>query len=158
MPPGVALRSWRPAEWRVHDPHEVFTNGLQERCELVAWGGPDNGWILEVGDAERWGSFGRFCDEVVATDVEVTDHGWGDDGGHVGFDVSYRSPAEGVLRLDREGRLEVDGRHVATSGYPRFDNPFTSVAEGGSVVRLADDSGTFLLDLAAGTRQVEPAR
>jgi hypothetical protein len=55
----VALWSWRPAEWRDHDPDEVFTNGLQERFELVAWGGPDNVWILEVGDAERWGASRR---------------------------------------------------------------------------------------------------
>lgn len=154
----VALWSWRPAEWREHHPDEVFTNGLQERFELVAWGGPDNVWILEVGDAERCGSFDGFCDEVVAAAVEVTDHGWGDAGGHVGFDVSYRSPGEGVLRLDREGRLEVDGQPVATSGYPRFDNPFTSVSAGGSVVRLADGAGAFVLDLGAGTREVEPGR
>ncbi len=63
-----------------------------------------------------------------------------------------------MLRLDREGRLEVDGHPVATSGYPRFDNPFTSVSAGGTVVRLADGAGAFVLDLGAGTRDVDPGR
>jgi hypothetical protein len=76
----------------------------------------------------------------------------------VGFDVSYRSPGEGLVRLDREGRLEVDGQPVATGGYPRFDNPFTSVAEGGSVLRLADGAGAFVLDLGAGRRGAEGDR
>jgi hypothetical protein len=55
----VALWSWRPAGWREHDPDEVFTNGLQERFELVAWGGPDNVWILEVGRRRAVGGLRR---------------------------------------------------------------------------------------------------
>jgi hypothetical protein len=40
----VALWSWRPPSGASTIPDEVFTNGLQERFELVAWGGPDNVW------------------------------------------------------------------------------------------------------------------
>lgn len=99
----IALWSWRPGGWRLHDPAEVFTNGLAERFELVAEGGPDNVWILELRDAERWGSFEAFCSAVIGASVEVTDHGWDEAGAHVGFDVSYDSPAEGRLELRHDG-------------------------------------------------------
>ena len=152
----VALWSWRPATWRLHDPAEVFTNGLSEPFELVAAGGPDNVWLLELGDAEASGSFAAFCNAIAAADVTVTDHGWGEDGAHRGFDVAYESPAEGALRLDRVGGLMVDGRPVAIDGYPRFDNPFTSVETGQPIVAIAGAEGSFVLDLAAGTRRWEP--
>jgi hypothetical protein len=151
----VALWSWRPAAWREHDPAEVFTNGLVERFELVAGGGPENVWILEVGDVGSASSFESFCAAVAGAAVEVTDHGWGEDGGHLGFDVTYESPAEGRLALSADGELRVDGEVVPTSGYPRFDNRFTSVGEGEPVVRIDDGEGpAFVLDLGAGRRSL----
>jgi hypothetical protein len=149
----VAVWSWRPAAWRHHDPAEVFTNGLVEPFDLVAAGGPDNVWVLEVGDVDRWGSFAAFREAIAAADVAVTDHGWGDDGAHRGFDVRYTSPAEGVLEVGPDGPLRVDGEEVPVDGYPRFANRFASVAAGDPVVTIADDHGAFTLDLAAGTRR-----
>jgi len=148
----VAVWSWRPTRWAHHDPAEVFTNGLVEPFELVAEGGPDNVWVLEVGDAERWGSFDRFRAAVAAAPVEVEDQGWGDDGAHRGFAVRYASPAEGVVEVDPDGSLRVDGEAVAIDGYPRFANPFSTVAGGDPELTIADDLGAFTLDLAAGTR------
>ncbi|MDQ3106349.1 MAG: hypothetical protein M3Q68_00895 [Actinomycetota bacterium] len=153
----VALWSWRPAEWRHHDPAAVFTNGLSERFELVAAGGPENVWILEMGDADRWPTFEEFCEAIDAATVDVTDHGWGTDGAHLGFDVDYGSPAEGRIQLDREGALHVAGGRVAVDGYPRFDNPFTVAAQGEPIITIADGLGAFALDLAAGTRTWQPA-
>ncbi|HEX2577863.1 MAG TPA: hypothetical protein VHK88_16050 [Aquihabitans sp.] len=153
----VAVWSWRPTRWLDHDPAEVFTNGLTERFDLVADGGPDNVWIIEVGDVDRWGTFERFRDEVVRAAVDVVDHGWGPDGAHRGFDVAYRSPAEGRIEVGWTGPLLVEGQEVAIAGYPRFDNPFATVATGDPVVAIADDAGSFTLDLAAGTRRPGPA-
>lgn len=149
----VALWSWRPATWREHDPATTFTNGLAAPFELVAEGGPDNVWIIEVGDVDRWGGFEQFRSAVAGATVEVDDHGWGDDGAHRGFAVRYRSPAEGLVELDADASLRVDGDPVAIDGYPRFANPFTTVAGGDPVVTIADEAGAFTLDLAAGTRR-----
>ncbi len=147
----VALWSWRPVAWRHHDPAQVFTNGLSAPFDLVADGGPDNVWVVELGDADRWGDLEGFRHAVTTAPVEVTDHGWSD-GAHRGFRVRYHSPAEGRLELDMSGPLLVDGNEVAVDGYPRFDNPYTRVERGDTVVRIRDGSGTFTLDLAAGTR------
>lgn len=149
----VAVWSWRPVAWRHHDPAQVATFGLVEPFDLVAEGGPDNVWIIEVGDVDRWGSVDRFAAEVAAAAVEVTDHGWGDDGAHRGFDVRYASPAEGLLELGRSGPLRVDGEVVEVTGYPRMANPFSSVPGGSPVVTIDDGEGAFTLDLAAGTRR-----
>src|SRR4030095_2184273 len=45
----VALWSWRPTEWRTHDPPVTFTNGLTQPFDLVAPGGADDAWIVQVG-------------------------------------------------------------------------------------------------------------
>jgi hypothetical protein len=149
----VALWSWRPVAWRHHDPARTFTNGLTGAFDLVAAGGPDNVWIVELGDAGRWGGLDDFRRAVTAADIRVIDHGWDDDGAHRGFDVRYPSPAEGVLELGWTGPLRVDGREVAIGDHPRFDNPFAQVRRGDSVVTIDDGAGAFTLDLAAGTRR-----
>ena len=148
----VALWSWRAADWRLHDREVVFTNGLAGPFELLAPGGADNVWVLEVGDVDRWGSFEAFVEAVTAARVDVESHGWSATGGHLGFLVTYASPGEGTLRLDATARLEVDGEEVAVRGYPRFDNPFASVPSGEPRIRIADDEGGVVLDLAAGRR------
>jgi hypothetical protein len=149
----VALWSWRPVAWRHHDPAHVFTNGLTGAFDLVADGGPDNVWIVELGDAGRWGDLDGFRRAVTDADIRVVDHGWDDDGAHRGFEVRYPSPAEGVLELGWTGPLRVDGREVAIGGHPRFDNPFTQVRRGDTSVTIDDGAGAFTLDLGAGTRR-----
>ncbi len=67
----VALWSWRPTQWRQHDPATVFTNGLTQSFDLVAPGGADNVWIAEVGGAEQWGDFDAFVAAVTAAPVQV---------------------------------------------------------------------------------------
>ncbi|QYG93044.1 hypothetical protein HC251_11765 [Iamia sp. SCSIO 61187] len=149
----VALWSWRPVAWRVHDPATTFTNGLVEPFDLVATGGPDDVWVCEVGDADRWGSFAAFAAAVTTAAVEVEDHGWGDDGAHRGFAVAYTSPAEGHIEVGWEGPLRVDGREVAITGYPRMQNRYVEVPTGGTTFALADEHGSWTLDLMAGTRR-----
>lgn len=148
----VAVWSWRPLRWRHHDPAEVATFGLTGPFELVADGGPDNVWVMEVGDVDRWGSFAAFVDAVSSSRADVVDHGWGDDGAHRGFDVRYPSPAEGTLELGWTGPLRVDGVEVPVGGHPRFSNRFTEVPAGGTTVPIADEEGGVVLDLLAGIR------
>ena len=145
----VGVWSWRPADWRRHDPAHVFTNGLVGDFDLVAEGAA-NVWIVEVGDADRWGDLDAFRARLTAAAVEVEDHGWGPDGAHLGFDVRYESPTEGVLELGWTGPLRVDGVEVVHDADLRMDNPFTTVRRGET--RLAIDCDGAHLDLDLGRR------
>ncbi len=149
----LALWSWRPPSWMVHDPERVFTNGLVHEFDLVAHGGPDNVWVLEVGDVDRWGDLDAFRDAIASARVEVHDHGWGPDGAHRGFDVRYDSPAEGLLELGWSGPLRVDGAVVPIAGYPRFDNSFTTVTEAGARLRIRCEGAELDVDLRRGSNR-----
>jgi hypothetical protein len=52
--PAHALWSWRPTHWRAVDPGVENNNGLTKPYDLVADGGPNSVWIIEVGDADPW--------------------------------------------------------------------------------------------------------
>ena len=149
----VALWSWRPAEWRRHDPATTYTGGLTGDFDLVAHGGADDVWIVELGDVERWGGFDEFCDVITAAAVRVEDPGWTVAGPHPGFDVRYESPAEGTVECRPGSPLLVDGSPVELFHDRRFENPYTSIARGATTVPISDDVGAWVLDLAAGTRR-----
>jgi hypothetical protein len=147
----VALWSWRPTEWRTHDPADTFTNGLTEPFDLVAPGGASNVWITEVGDATRWGSFDAFVAAVMAATVSVEDLGSAD-GVSRGFDVSYQSPTEGAMTLSWTGPLTVDGVEAPLHGADRFDNPFGTTVFGDTTMEISDGRASLTLDLAQGER------
>src|SRR4051812_25272690 len=71
---------------------------LTDDFDLVAAGGADNVWIIELGDASRSGAFDAFC--ASCADAAV-DPGWDADGPHPGFGVRYESPAEGIVEWRR---------------------------------------------------------
>ncbi len=154
----VALWSWRPTTWRTHDPAATFTNGLTQPFDLVAPGGADNAWIVEVGDAGGWGTFDAFAAAVTAAPVSATPLGAGADGLPAGFDVSYQSPTEGELRFSSAGAFTVDGAEVALHRANRFDNPFGTTAFGDSAVEIADGGATLSVDTATGARHAEVRR
>ena len=151
----VALWSWRPTTWREHDPSVTFTNGLTEPFDLVAPGGADNAWIVEVGDAGRWGSFDAFATAVTRAAIDVTELGTGPDGLPLGFDVSYKSPSEGRLGFSTTGPLTVDGEEVALHGTKRFDNPFVTAEAGDTVISITDGEASLTLDTERGTRKAD---
>jgi hypothetical protein len=153
----VALWSWRPTEWRTHDPAMTFTNGLTEPFDLVAPGGADNVWISEVGDTARWGSFDAFVAAVTAAPAEVTDLGSAG-GVSRGFDVSYASPTEGTMTFSWTGPLAVDGGEVPQHGSARFDNPFGTTSFGDTAVEISDGTASLTLDLALGGRHAKVRR
>jgi hypothetical protein len=153
----VALWSWRPTEWRTHDPAVTFTNGLTEPFDLVARGGAANVWISEVGDAGRWGSFDAFVAAVSAAAIDVTDLGSAG-GVSRGFDVSYASPTEGTMTFSWTGPLSVDGTEVPLHGDQRFDNAFGATAFGDTGIEIGDGRASLTLDLATGDRRAELRR
>jgi hypothetical protein len=147
----VALWSWRPVTWREHDPEQVFTHGMTEPFDLVAPGGAENVWIVEVGDAERWGSFGEFQQALGSAAVEVTQ-------GTDGFDVRYASPTEGEMGFSWTGPLTVDGEAVPIADYPRYDNPWSTTPFEARQIRIAAGGQELVLDFDAASREVEPTR
>lgn len=148
----VALWSWRPPRWLDHDPATVFTNGLRERFDLVADGGADNVWIVEVGDRDRWGSFGAFRDAIAAADLTIGDPGWDGGAPHPGFAVTFASPSAGLVEVTPGAPMRVDGRPADERRDDRFDNPFSQVRRGDTAMGIEDATGRWHLDLAAGTR------
>jgi hypothetical protein len=154
----VALWSWRPTTWRTHDPAVTFTNGLTQPFDLIAEGGANNAWVVEVGDATAWGSFDAFTAAVTTAPVEITDLGVGADGLPQGFDVAYQSPAEGRIEFSSTGPLTVDGAEVALHPTSRFDNPFGITADDDSVIEIGDGESTLTLDTARWTRRAETRR
>lgn len=151
----VALWSWRPTEWRTHDPAATFTNGLTQPFDLVAPGGSDNVWITEVGDAERFGSFDAFIAAVTAAPVDVTDLGTGADGLSEGFEVTYGSPTQGEMSFSWTGPLTVDGAEVDIHPEARIDNPYAQVALGDDLIRIAKGGSWLKIDLATGARYAD---
>jgi hypothetical protein len=154
----VALWSWRSTAWRTHDPAVTFTNGLTQPFDLVAPGGADNAWIVEVGDAARWGSFDAFAEAVAGAPISVTPLGPGPDGLPAGFDVRYTSPSEGTLSFSSTGPFTVDGGEVPLHGTNRFDNPFGQTAFGESAVEISDGTARLSLDIATGDRHASVRR
>lgn len=154
----VALWSWRPTEWRTHDPAVTFTNGLTQPFDLVAPGGADNVWITEVGDAGKWGSFDAFASAVTGAPVDVTDLGDTAEGTSRGFEVTYASPSQGEMAFSWTGPLTVDGAEVPLHGTARIDNPFTRAAEGATRLTVDDGGARLFLDLRTGRRVAELRR
>ncbi|MDQ6698402.1 MAG: hypothetical protein M3Z46_13180 [Actinomycetota bacterium] len=147
----VALYSWRPTHWRVHNPAKVFTNGLTKPFDLVAGGGANNVWISEVGDANRWGSFDRFVRAVARAHVAVTDLGSAA-GISKGFDVAYTSPTEGRMAVSWTGPLKVRGTDVALHRSARYDNPFGRTPAGSSKVAIRKGDARLSINLTSGRR------
>ncbi|HZA75649.1 MAG TPA: hypothetical protein VE623_04580 [Acidimicrobiales bacterium] len=150
----VGLWSWRPTEWRTHDPALTFTNGLTEPFDLVAPGGANNVWIAEVGDAQGWGSFDEFVAAVSAARIDVRDLGTGG-GVSRGFDVSYASPSEGTLAFSWTGPLTVEGTEVPLHGGERFGNPFGTTRFGDTTIEISDGPARLTVDLVRGERRAE---
>jgi hypothetical protein len=154
----VALWSWRPPEWRTHDPAVTFTNGLTQPFDLVAPGGADNTWIVQVGDAGQWQSFSAFADAVTSAPVSVTARPPGADGLPGGFDVAYTSPTQGEIAFSSTGPLTVDGTEVALHGSDRSSNPFGVMAAGAGRIDVQDGPASLTLDTTRWTRVADVQR
>ena len=148
----VGLWSWRPTEWRTHDPDVVPTGGLSERHDLVAPGGANNVWLVQVGELGgddsdgtdgQYPSFDAFRQAVGASPIAVEEQ-------EPGFGVAWNTPGEGDLVFDWAGALTVDGDAVPISDYPRMDNPFVSVDD--MVWQIEAGGSTLTLDTQNWTR------
>ncbi|MDQ3148052.1 MAG: hypothetical protein M3R01_14185, partial [Actinomycetota bacterium] len=152
----VALWSWRPTTWREHDPDVVPTGRLEGTFDLVAEGGADNVWIVEMGRAADQ-DFDAFVASVTASGPEVTsragvlpDQPAADFAAtKAGFDVRWQSPSEGLLQFAWTGPLTVDGEEVDLHPEARWDSPWTAAAWESGRYRVEVDGATLDLDFGA---------
>ena len=131
----VGVWSERKVEWR-DAPQGAFTHGLGRPFDLVALGGADNVWIVEVGRAATDGSFTDFRSRLEAATIT-----------HRDSLVEFASPSQGELRFDATaGALSVEGEAVSIRDYPRFDNPWVHADFEARRYRIVAGDASLVLD------------
>ncbi len=151
----VALFSYRSAEFLSYDPALYATDGHTLPFDLVASGGADNVWIVEVGSAADWGSFAAFRAAVGSAFVAVRSLGPSTSGVSPGYDVTYDSPSAGELSFGWSAPFTVNGNVEPQSSFPRFDDPWARVPFTSQRVSIDAAPYGVELDFAAKTRAVK---
>ncbi|HEX7132130.1 MAG TPA: hypothetical protein VF228_06110 [Iamia sp.] len=143
----IALWSWRSPTWREHDPAVVATDGMTQPFDLVAEGGPDNVWIVEVGTEDEYPTLDAFFDAVSASEPEV-------ERTEAGFTVAWESPSAGAVAFGSEGAFTVAGDEVSLGEFPRHESPFGTTDHLDRTFTLEPDGSRLALDFEAMTREL----
>jgi hypothetical protein len=143
----IALWSWRAPEWRTYDPAVNPTDGMTEPFDLVAPGGADNVWIVEVGDATGSGSFDAFMTACKASEPAVTR----DD---AGFTVGWTSPSAGEVAFGSTAPFMVGGAEQALGDHPRHESKWATIEREATTYDVKGDTATLTLDFDRRTRAV----
>ncbi len=146
----IALWSWRPTRWRTYDPATNPTGGMTKPFDLVADGGPDNVWIVEVGDRPASGSFADFQAAILKVAPTV-------DRAPAGFTVAWTSPSAGRMTFGSTGPFTVDGKERKLGDHPRHESKWGTVDHLATTYRLASDRATLTLDFDATQRSAARA-
>ncbi len=143
----IALWSWRAPTWRTYDPAVHATDGMTQPFDLVAEGGPDNVWIVEVATVEDHPTLADFVAAVSASEPEVerTD---------AGFTVAWASPSAGAVGFGSEGAFTVAGEEVALDEHPRHESPWGSVEHLQESFALSSGDNEWSVDFATMERTV----
>jgi hypothetical protein len=142
----IALWSWRTPTWREYDPTVNATRGMTLPFDLVAEGGPDNVWIVEVG-SDDGGAFDDFVNAVTAIEPSVVR----DD---AGFTVSWTSPSSGIVDFSSTGPFVVEGVEYPTSDHPRHESPWGGVDHLSRQYNLTAGTSTWACDFDTMTRSL----
>lgn len=154
----VALWSYRALEWADHTGDGTPTGGLTEPFDLVALGGADNVWVVEVGRVGegdgRYADFEEFQDSVLAATPLVSQEAPGADGLAGRFSVLYDSPGAGALGVAPDGSMTLDGKTVSMDEDVRFSNPFATAAVGDTELTITAADNSLTVNLETGERTV----
>jgi hypothetical protein len=142
----IALWSWRAPTWRVYDPAVHATRGMEQPFDLVAEGGPDNVWVVEVADAST-GDVDAWVAAVLASEPAVERDG-------EGFVVRWTSPAAGDLRFGSTGPFTVGGEEVPLGDFPRHESRWARVDRLATRYDVRTPEGRLTLDFDRRTRTV----
>jgi len=145
----IALWSWRTPAFRAYDPTKYATHGMVKPFDLVADGGPDNVWIVEVGEKGD-GRFTRWAASISGSrpEVERTD---------AGFTVGWTSPSAGEVVFGSTGAFTVRGKEAEIADFPRHDSEFGTVDHLATTYGFATEAATLDLDFARQTRSAAAA-
>ena len=143
----IALWSWRAPTWRTYDPAVNPTDGQKRPFDLVAEGGPDNVWIVEVGDTSTDDSFAAFRAAISASEPDVVRN-------DSGFEVAWRSPASGAVAFGSTGPFTVDGKQQQLGDFPRHESRWGTVDRLSTTFELRSKDATMALDFDNQSRTV----
>jgi hypothetical protein len=142
----IALWSWRTPTWKAYDPAVYATDAMTKPFELVADGGADNVWIVEVGERAQ-ASFEAWRASILATPPTVVRDA-------EGFAVNWTSPTAGSLAFGSTGAFTVAGTEVPIADFPRHESAFGRVEHLSTRYRLGSHRARLALDFARQTRHV----
>lgn len=144
----IALWSWREPDWRAFDPAVNPTDGMVQPFDLVAKGGPDNVWIVEVGDRAESGTFDAFQAAITASAPTV-------ERDEDGFTVDWTSPSAGAVAFGSSAPFTVAGKEQALGEFPRHESRWGTVDRLATRFSLEGDDGAALrLDFDKPTRSL----
>ena len=141
----IALWSWREPSWRAYDPTVNPTDGQTQPFDLVAEGGPDNVWIVEVGDELVADSFAAFMAGITRSGPVVTRD-------NAGFTVAWRSPTSGEVTFGSTAPFTVDGQEQSLGDFPRHESRWGTVDRLATTFSLRGDGATLALDFDSPSR------
>lgn len=142
----IALWSWRTPTFKANEPG-VPARTFTKPYDLVAEGGPDNVWIVEVGNDEDDGDFDAFIAAITANEPAV-DQTAGD------LLVRWASPSSGVVEFSSTGAFMVAGAEQPLNGHPRHEGPWGTIEHESPAYELTNDANAWALDFDAATRSV----
>ncbi len=142
----IALWSWRTPTFRANDPG-VPSRTFTKPYDLIADGGPDNVWIVEVGNDEDDGDFETFIAAITADEPVV-------DQTADGFEVAWTSPSSGAVEFSSTGSFMVAGAEQPIAGHPRHEGPWGTIEHESMVHELTNGTNGWRLDFDAATRSV----
>jgi hypothetical protein len=119
---------------------------MRQPFDLVAEGGPDNVWVVEVADRST-GDVDAWAAAVVASEPAVERD---DDG----FVVRWTSPAAGDLRFGSTGPFTVGGEEVPLGDFPRHESQWATVDRLATRYDVRTPDGRLTLDFDRRTRAV----
>jgi len=142
----IALYSWRIATFVANEPG-VPTRTFTKPYDLIALGGPDNVWIVEVGNDEDDGDFDTFIATITANEPVIGQTA-------EGFDVAWTSPSSGAIEFSSTGAFTVAGVEQALDGHPRHDGPWGTIEHESMLHALDNGANSWTVDFDAATRTV----
>ena len=142
----IALWSWRTPTFKANDPG-VPARTFTKPYDLVAEGGPDNVWIVEVGNDEDDGDLDAFITAITANEPAVSQAA-------DGFDVAWTSPSSGAIEFSSTGAFVVAGEEQPLGDHPRHDGPWGTIEHESLAYELDNGANTWSLDFDAATRVV----
>ncbi len=142
----IGLWSWRSTRWRVYDPAVHATDGMVQPFDLLAEGGPDNVWIVEVGEGPP-ADFAAWQASILAQEPMV-------DRGDDGFSVRWTSPTAGALGFGSIEPFTVEGVEQELADFPRHESAFGTVERLSTRYRLRARRARLTLDFDRLRRRV----